>query len=336
CPSTQKDEVMALKRTTMVCVAACLFAFLACQEEQNPAKEKASANLQSPLSGFTGTDVPALAPMLGDYVNIGVRTPENRTDIPRLLAVLKEASARDYMHLVWNEKLYPDAWQDFRLMAPEFEKAGINLWLYLTPPSEGAPEPFGDDYVTWAVECAKVAQQYPVVKGICLDDFNENVANFTPSYCREMMSAAHKIAPHLSFLVVGYFGYENSIAPHVEAGVIDGVIFPYFFPHKNLSDTSQLRPQINTYRTWLDQHAGKGGLSKKMPLIVMVYAVKHSQSADSPTPAYVKKCLEIGLEATREGLASGVVTYCLPKDNPEFVKRAAEVYRVWASVNKRP
>lgn len=316
-------------------MTACLFAFLACQEQQNPAREKAPVDLQHPQAGFTGPDVPALAPMRGDYANIGVRTPENRTDRPRLLAALKEEGARDYMHLVWNEKLYPGAWQDFQLMAPEFETAGINLWLYLTPPSEGAPEPFGDDYVAWAVECAKVAKQYPVVKGICIDDFNENVAKFTPSYCREMMSAAHKIAPRLSFLVVGYFGYENTIAPHVEAGAVDGVIFPYFFPHKNLSDASKLRPQIETYRTWLDERAGEGGLSKKTPLIVMVYGVKHSMSADGPTPAYVKKCLEIGLEATREGLASGVVTYCLPKDNPEFVKSVAEVYRAWSSANQR-
>jgi len=326
---------MVMKRTLMVCGTACLLAFLACQAGQNPSQEKPSANPHSPPKGFTGPDVPAPAPMLGDYVNIGVRTPENRTDRPRLLAGLKEAGARDYMHLVWNEKQYPGAWQDFQLMAPEFEKAEINLWLYLTPPSEGAPEPFGDDYVKWAVECAKIARQYPVVKGICIDDFNENVARFTPSYCREMMSAAHEIAPHLSFLVVGYFGYQDSITSHVEGGAIDGVIFPYFYPHKNLSDASPLRPQINAYRAWLDEHVDKGGSSKKMPLIVMVYAVKHSQSADSPTPAYVKKCLEIGLEATRAGLVSGVVTYCLPKDNPEFVKSVAEVYRVWNSVTQR-
>jgi hypothetical protein len=234
--------------------------------------------------------------------------------------------AQDYMHLVWNEKQYPGAWQDFQLMAPEFQKAGINLWLYLTPPSEGVPEPFGEDYVKWAVECAQLAKEYPAIKGLCMDDFNGNVAKFTPAYCREMMDASHAIAPHLSFLVVCYFGYEKAIAPHVEAGSIDGVIFPYFYPHKNLSDTSHLLPQLQTYRKFLDERTAAGGLTNKMPLVLMVYGVKHSQSADAPTPDYVKQCLFIGRKATSEGLTNGVMTYCLQKHVPEFVASVKEVY----------
>lgn len=310
-------------------VLACMLLCVPCRGEGNP--EQATARPDSPgtLKGFTGPDVPALAPMLGDYVNVGVRTPEGRTDIPRLLGVLKEMGARDYMHLVYLEKSYPGAWEDFQRMAPEFQKAGIRLWLYLTPPSEGVPEPLGDDYLRWAVECAKVAQQYPIVACICIDDFNGNVAKFTPAYCKAMMEKAHQLAPQLSFLVVCYFGYQESIKPHVTAGVIDGVIFPYFYPHKNLSDTTLLLPQITKYRTWLNEQTAAGGLANKMPLVVMVYATKHSQSSDSPTPAYVKKCLEIGLEATKRDLANGVVTYCLPKDNPEFVKSVGEVYSTW-------
>lgn len=318
---------MPLKLTA--CVLACLLVSLSCHGESHPDQKEATPGAQGTPGGFTGPEVPALASMLGDYVNVGVRTTEGRTDIPRLLTALKEIGARDYMHLVYLEKNYPGAWQDFQLMAPEFQKAGIRLWLYLTPPSEGVPEPYGDDYLRWAVECAGVAKQHPIVKGICIDDFNGNVGKFTPAYCKEMMLEAHKIAPQVSFLVVCYFGYQESIKPHVTAGVIDGVIFPYFYPHKNLSDTTALLPQITAYRTWLDEQTAVGGLVNKMPLVVMVYAVKHSQSSDHPTPAYVKNCLEIGLAATEKGVTSGVVTYCLPKDNPEFVKSVAEVYPGW-------
>ena len=279
--------------------------------------------------GFTGSGVPSLAPLLGDYVNVGVRTPEGRTDIPRLLGLLKKMNAKDYMHLVWKEKRYPSAWQDFKLMAPEFQKRDIRLWLYLTPPSEGVPEPFGGDYARWAVECAKIAKQYPIVTGICIDDFNGNVRTFTPAYCKKMMNEAHKIAPHLSLLVVCYFGYEKAIAPHVEAGAIDGVIFPYFYPHKNHSDTTKLLPQIKSYRQWLDKMTRAGTLSGKMPLVVMVYATKHSASPNHPTAAYVRKCLDIGLQATQDGLADGVVTYCLPKNRPEFVKQVSLAYKGW-------
>lgn len=286
---------------------------------------------QAEATGFTGLEVPALAPLLGDYVNVGVRTPQGNTDINRLLTTLKEMGAKDYMHLVWQEKQYPEAWRDFLRIAPEFQKENIGLWLYLTPPSEGVPEPYGDDYIKWAVECAKAARENPIIKGVCIDDFNGNVGKFTPAYCKEMMGEAHKIAPHLSLLVVCYFGYQESIAAHVEEGVIDGVIFPYFYPHKNLSDTSALLPQITTYRAWLDEHTATGGFARKMPLVVMIYGVRHSQSSDEPTPAYVKRCLEIGLQATNDGAASGVVTYCLPKDKPEFVKNVAAVYRGYPS-----
>ena len=304
------------------------------QGAQQVDKGKTRINVRESRGGFTGPSVPSLVPLLGDYVNVGVRTPQKRTDIDRLLAALKETGARDYMHLVWQEKSYPSAWKDFQIMAPKFQKANIGLWLYLMPPSEGVPDPFRGDYVRWAVECAKVAKRYPIVKGICIDDFNGNVRKFTASYCRQMMAEAHKTAPHLSLLVVCYFGYQKTITQHVEAGAIDGVIFPYFYPHKNLSDTSKLLPQIKTYRRWLDERTSKGGLVHKMPLVVMVYAVKHSQSRDKPTPVYVKQCLEIGLATTRDGLTDGVVTYCLPKDNPAFVKSVAAVYKVWKTTKK--
>jgi hypothetical protein len=302
---------------------------LAAQDGPQGDNGQRQVKVQEVRGRFTGPEVPALTPLLGDYVNVGMRTPENRTDIARLLAVLKEMGAKDYMHLVWREKEYPSAWRDFQSMAPEFQKANINLWLYLTPPSEGVPDPFGGDYVRWASECAQVAKRYSAVKGICIDDFNGNVKKFTPAYCKQMMVEAHKTAPGLALLVVCYFGYQKTIAAHVEAGAIDGVIFPYFYPHKNLSDTMQLRPQIESYRKWLDQRVEMGGLSGKMPLVVMVYATKHSQSRDEPTPAYVKTCLEIGLETTRSGLTDGVVTYCLPKDKPAFVKSVSEVFHGW-------
>lgn len=308
---------------------------LAAQEGKQVGRKQAQADVRRLRGGFTGAEVPPLVPLLGDYVNIGVRTPRQRTDVPRLLAVLKEIGARDYMHLVWQEKKYPFAWKDFQLMAPQFQKAGIGLWLYLTPPSEGVPEPFGGDYLRWATECANIAKQYPIVKGICIDDFNGNVRKFTPAYCKRMMREAHRTAPRLSLLVVCYFGYQKAIAPHVEAGAVDGVIFPYFYPHKNLSDTTKLLPQIRALREWLDERASAGGLTRKMPLVVMIYALRHSQSRDDPTAAYVRKCLEIGLDATANGLADGVVTYCLPKDRPPFVKGVAAAYKGWEKRTRR-
>jgi hypothetical protein len=284
-----------------------------------------------PRGGFTGLGVPAFVPILGDYALIGVQTADKRTDIPKLMAALKNMGAKDYLHLIWSKNLYPSSWEDFTLLAPEFQKAGLRLWLYLAPPSEPpAPEPFGHDYVRWARECAALAKQYSCVAGLCIDDFNGNVDKFTPAYCKSMMNAAHAIAPHLALLVTNYFGYyEDTMAEHVRTGAIDGVIFPYFLPQKNHSDTTLLKSQIETFRKWLDEQTRRGGLSKTMPLVVMIYATKHSQSSDLPTPAFIRACLEIGLEATAKGLADGVCTYCLPKDKPEFIEAVAAAYKPW-------
>lgn len=271
-----------------------------------------------------------LAPLLGDFVHEGVRTADGRTDIVRLLEALKRIGARDYLHLVWTEAKYPHAWDDFALLAREFAQAKLGLWLYLTPPSaQGGPEPFGVDYVRWAVQCAKIAREFPAVKGLCIDDFNGAVKTLTPSYCRQMMTAARQLAPDLRLLAVCYFGYEHTIARHVEQGAIDGVIFPYFYPHLNHSDTTQLRPQIEHYRAWLDARTGRGRVPGRMPLVVMVYAQRHSESTDAPTPEYVKTAVQIGLHATDDGLADGVVTYCLPKDDQRYLRSLAEVFTRW-------
>jgi len=300
------------------------------------ASQKDTAEKAGPRGGFTGPGVPAFVPMFGDYALIGVQTAEKRTDVPKLMAALKNMGARDYLHLVWSKNLYPNSWEDFKLLASEFQKAGLRLWLYLVPPSEPpVPEPFGLDYVRWASECAMLAKEYPCVAGLCIDDFNGNVDKFTPAYCKDMMNAAHKIAPHLALLVTNYFGcYEASMAEHVRTGAVDGVIFPYFLPQKNHSDATRLLSQIGTFRKWLDEQTGKGGFSKTMPLVVMIYATKHSQSSDLPTPAFIRKCLEIGLETTARGLADGVCTYCLPKDKPEFLDAVAAVYKPWGAKNR--
>ena len=272
---------------------------------------------------------PRFGEVRGDYACIGVRTPEGRTDIPKLMAALKDMGAKDYFHLVWAKPSYPESWEDLKLLAPEFDKAGLRLWMYITPPSEPpAPEPFGLDYVRWAKELAALARAHPSVAGLCIDDFNGNVDLLTPAYCREMMTAARAAAPRLALLVTNYFGYyEDTMAEHVRQGAIDGVVFPYFYPQKNHMDTTLLRPQIEAYRRWLDEQTRRGGQKKRVPLVVMIYALKHSQSPDVPTPDFVRRCLEIGLEASREGWADGVTTYGLPKDDPAFIRAVAAAYK---------
>ncbi len=302
--------------------------FLCAQALQAANTNSVFGPLRTRGGGFTGPQVQALQPMLGDYCLTGVKTAEGRTDIPRLLAVLKEMQVTDYMHLVWRERSYPGAWEDFKALAPVFQKAGIRLWLYLTPPSEKAPEPYGEDYVRWATECALVARNYPVVQGMAIDDFNGNVKHFTPDYCRQMMTEAHKIAPALSLFVICYYSYADPfLKPHIRSGAIDGIICPYYHPHRNHVNTADLYPQAVKFRAWLDEQTKAAGFSQQMPLIWMVYGSKVAKAKEACTPDYVRDCLNQGLRAVRDGYADGVMNYCLPKDSPAFVDAVKSTYR---------
>ena len=217
-------------------------------------------------------------------------------------------------------------------MAPQFQQAGIRLWLYLAPPSETVPDPYGSDYVTWATQCATIAKTYPCVAGLCIDDFcnTKNHTTFTTTHCQSMMTAAHAIDPQLSLLVTGYYTDQTTyFANYIKKGVVDGVIFPYYVRESNnncFTDTTSLKSEFSSYRTWLDTQTTAGGLTGKMPLITMVYASTLSFATDSPTPTYVSTCLTSGLQATASGSACGVCTYCLPKDQPAFVGAVAGVY----------
>lgn len=277
----------------------------------------------------TPTRTVSVPMILGDYTNRGMRTKTGNTDIPNLIVTLKKAGVRDFMHLVWTDKMYPNAWNEFKQMASEFQKANINLWLYLTPPTEGVPEPFGDNYVQWALECAKLAKKYPVVKGIVIDDFDQNISKFTPEYCKQMMENARTVAPDLALLVVHYYRFKSAINQHVKAGVIDGVVFPYFSKPLNHRNTTQLAEQIMEIRSDLDKSQKAGGINKHLPLIVMIYATKLSNAPDSPTPEYVKECLEIVKTATKQGLADGAIIYQLPKNQQDFLNSVSTIYHSW-------
>jgi len=280
----------------------------------------------------------APSPLLGDYAPTGATTqPGNKVDPWGLMGALTTIHASDYMHLVWGNDEYRDAWNDFEPLAAQCQAAGMRLWLYLTTPSEEPePYPIGFNYVTWAIECAKVAANYPNVAGICIDDFCSNLSNtppepsFTPDYCKQMMDEARAIAPNMKLLVVAYWDQMGSLAKHLESDVIDGVVFPYIRPHYDHTTTDTLMPQIEEFRTSLNKLTNSAGLCRRVSLVVMVYAQSYSLVTSlhrsPPTPDYVKACLRIGLDATRRGLADGVVTYCLPKSERTFVEAVAEVY----------
>jgi hypothetical protein len=136
-------------------------------------------------------------------------------DTPGLIRKLLAGNIRTYAYLVWHQKT---DWDDFRLeFLPAAQAAGVDVWLYLTPPSENKPPsdyvPYGSNYVAWATNTAILARQYPALKALAIDDFNGNEAFFTPSYVSNMMRAAHAWCSNLTFVPVNYDLSHNPTAP---------------------------------------------------------------------------------------------------------------------------
>lgn len=263
-------------------------------------------------------------PLLGDYSNTGVRDGmTGRTDIPRLIAALKQMGATDYMHQVWQHAYQ---WWDFLEMAPEFQKAGIRLWLYNVPPSEPpSPKPFEYDYVRWAEEVARLMVKYPVIQGMLMDDFNGNTSYFTLEKCQQFIDAAHAIAPSFKFIPVAYFGHDSTynIGSYLTAGICDALLLAYYFPHQNHTDTQYLRPQIEQFRAWINSHSP----TRRVPLLPFIYGISVGGAPSAPTPTFVKECLAISLQTMRDGLTEGVAIYCLPKNKPVFIQAVSAVYK---------
>jgi hypothetical protein len=153
-------------------------------------------------------------PVYADYSNAGggLKEPAPRADgfthvdTPTLIQKLLAGHIKTYAFLVWSART---DWDDFRLeFLPAAQAAGIDVWLYLTPPTENSPPanytPFAEDYYSWLTESAALAQKYPALKAVVIDDFNSNLGLFTPDYVRLITSAAHAIDSNLLFMVINY------------------------------------------------------------------------------------------------------------------------------------
>jgi|GEM_PF-3207538 len=209
---------------------------------------------QQSLPGATSFSVRGV---YGDYAaEIRESTPRSdgirHIDTPKLLKRLKEGYIQTYVYLIWHEVT---DWDDLRLeFLPAAQKAGITVWVYLTPPSEGSSLPFGSDYVKWATEIAKLSKKYPALKAFAMDDFENDQSLFTPQYVGEMMKAAHSINSKLAFLVANYDSSLNRSNPTATlstaftrkyGSLIDGVIFPYL-NWQNYDSLSNEKDQIVT------------------------------------------------------------------------------------------
>ena len=174
---------------------------------------------------------PAHPPLhLADY-DSEPRRADGHVDGDVLLARLKELHVNTYYWLVWHAAT---DWDDLKLFLPKAAQANLQVWVYLVPPTESAPqyattypEPFRLDYGRWAEEIARLSLQRTNLTAWVIDDFYANREFFTPAAVHEFRNRAKRLNPRLAFLPLMYFGEIRRPFVRDYHDVIDGVVVAY-------------------------------------------------------------------------------------------------------------
>jgi hypothetical protein len=265
-----------------------------------------SLPIKSAMTGgnTVGAEVREEAPRADGYRHI---------DTPRLISQLRAANVTTYTYGIWDS---PTDWDDLRLeFLPSAAKAGIDVWVYLVPPSESfrdgrSSKPFEQDYLSWAREIARLSQQFPNLTGWGIDDFHigQNQDKFRTDYVQQMHDTCKAINPNLRFWLCAYFdaaidtAFLDKYRPFV-----DGLIYPYLDdPCRNTEDATAVGARLDD----ILKVTGPRG----MGLILLVYCGRFLDTARQPTEAYVRDCVHTGMEYAKAGKIQGVLAYGLPLD----------------------
>lgn len=245
--------------------------------------------------------------IIGDY-DLELRDNKGRLDAISLIERLKDLRVNTYAYLIWHSNY---DWDDLvDAFMPLAQKEGINVIVYLVPPSEPpSPKPYEYDYIKWAEAIGELSKRYPNVIGIAIDDFNYNTSFFTKTYLKEIKTKATNINPSLKLFTVSYYRDITDKFLDQYRDVIDGVIFPFRNePNIDTTTTSTLDPQVRAVRATLGDN---------LSLIIMIYASRLSSAPVPPNARYLEETIKTSLDLIREGIADGVITYCLPKKDKE-------------------
>jgi hypothetical protein len=237
-------------------------------------------------------------------------------DTPATIEKLKELHINTYYYLIWDQ---PTDWDDLK---NEFisaaQKAGINVVVYLVPPSESTGTrksyPYLTDYIAWARAIAELSLEYPNLIGWAIDDFNHNLNFYTPEYMAQMKTTAKSINPKLTFMPQIYSTALTEDFLQTRGEYIDGIIIAYRDdPYRNTQIWSTEQEQIDAAYNILKRY--------NLPLFWMVYTSQLTRTPANPSADYVKKVVQIALDNMRQGKLAGVITYVLQK---EFVPEPSD------------
>jgi hypothetical protein len=182
-------------------------------------------------AGEPPESAPAARPRsdLADY-DAELRRPDGRVDTEALAGRLKDLGVATYYWLIWHA---PTDWDDLKQFLPKARAAGIDVWVYLVPPSESPPsttlysEPFRLDFNRWAEEIARLSLEHQNLTAWVIDDFYANSSVLTPKVVGEMRERARRLQPRLQFLPLMYYGEVTRRFAEDYHQVIDGVVVAY-------------------------------------------------------------------------------------------------------------
>jgi hypothetical protein len=249
------------------------------------------------------------------------RLENGRVDLQRLLTELKEIGANTYSWLLYEKST---DWDDLKLFLPLARAQHINVWVTLLPPSESPPhspsfsEPYRLDYARWSTEIARLSAREKNLVAWSIDDFPYDLATFTPEAMQKILADVRAIAPDLAFVPCCYFSHLKPKFIETYAPLFDAILFPYRdeSSHANTTNATHVLSELKVLRQRL-------GLS--LPIIVDVYATKHSHHAVSDA-GYV----EAVMVAAKKG-ADGVMIYCHQdkRVNPEKYEVVSRLFNSW-------
>lgn len=117
-----------------------------------------------------------------------------------------------------------NSYESFQKLLEATKDTGIQLWVVIIPPSEGADSlPYRSDYVAWSWALAKLSTRYKNFRGFNIDDIDQDISEktFTKNYVCKIYAAKQEINPRLLFVPTVY-DLDRRAADRL-AGCVDGV-----------------------------------------------------------------------------------------------------------------
>ncbi|HWD38897.1 MAG TPA: hypothetical protein VG944_08625 [Fimbriimonas sp.] len=249
---------------------------------------------------------------------IGNDPESKRVDVEKLISQLEDLHVNTYEWLIWHEST---DWDDLHRFLPLAQKAGINVWVMVTPPSENPPiitahgysEPFRQDYVKWGEEIAKLSLKYPNLKAWASDDFviKNNRRKYTVDYIKEVMAKSRAINPKLAFVPIFYTMFdERGEWLKQFAGVVDGLQFSHrLLNPRNLNEMDPATPH-DVDKKFLEDNVAEihRDFGANFPVVALEYSSIY-RVGKPPSNEKTTFLLKLGYEE-----AGSVLCYLHPSD----------------------